>query len=1777
MELQGFTIERPLVETDRTRVFRGRSDSGRAVIVKTPTSPNPSIREIARYHRAFELGRRVDSRAVVEHLDLQRHLASVALITEDWGAQALSGLVTPGGLPLPHWLDLAIQLATALSHLHGSGVLHKDINPSNVLVDASGTQVRLIDLGAASALQQEISDSRALTEIEGTLAYMAPEQCGRTASMVDGRADLYSLGVTLFELACGHPPFDGADPQSLAHAHVARPAPRIDSIRTGFPAPLADIVATLLEKDPSDRYATAPGLAHDLEHAHESLDQTGHIAAFPLKRADHTASFRIPERLYGRKTDRERLLAALDEPRGLFVRIEGVSGIGKTALVDRVRRQILMRGGAFCSGKFDAYRSDIPYLGVLQALRELVRAALTQPESVLESLRTALDGTLGKLGGLLTEGVPELEAIIGPQPPVDDVPHLDAERRFHRIVARFLGVFAGPDTPLVVFVDDLQWADAPTLALLESLRENPEADAIVLVTGHRSNEVGPGHPAAGALERIEEAATSTLVVPLAPLDPDAVHALVADTLHGDVDQDTATRSLSARIHAISGGNPFFVRELLTGLNARGFFEYVPAEGRWRWAEDALHTAVIPDNLTELLTARLSGLDADTLDLLDTASCVGGEFDLDTLASVHGMGVIGVATRLAPAVAAHLVVPLDLGFKVLESLAALDVDGGVSPDTPELDELSGVRYRFQHDRVRQTVHERLDEHSRAERHVTIGRLLRTRLDAEELKRRQVDVFTHLLFGLDHIDDPQERRELVDLGLSAGQRALRSLAFDIAHRLLEGAVTLLPDDPWSEAYEATLALHTSLAECAHARGDYERFQQEADAVVSNARSPLDAARVHGLELRVKSTQSEYAQAVTIGVEVAASLGVSLPRSPGLPSVLLGVARTLWAQGRTDALEFADLPEATDPEISEAIAVLVQTASAAYFAEPNLLPLIGMTATRLSLKHGVTPASPYGFAVWALVLCGVLGRIENGGRFGDLALQVGRRYGGVDEARARFVVDTFVRHWREPLPDCAHHLLQAWAANRDAGDEESATYSAGVMLYTHFFAGGPLDAHDKFGEPIAFLRDCNTPHVKDCFLAWAQLTESLALPVLPDELSGRWYDHPRKLPRFIETDNGVQIAISSVAAGVLDLFADRFERADERFSLALAHEEKVVGQVIVPAVVFLHALTRFRLVLADPRRTDLLRSTRGALRRLRRWAVHAPFNLAHRVALLEAWDHLVRGRLDAAIAGFHHAHDCTPNGAWFYSALAHRGLSAALHRAGRAKPAAEARLRAEDDLARWGCVALAESMWESSGNSWKSTSRSSGVNVDQMDLHSLLASVAELSTQTDEDALLSTLMKTVCQASGADRGVLLLAPESDAPLDVDAEWTAVSPELDRTPSSPDAFVRGAVEMVRRMGETLVVPDASKDPLLSSDPYVQQHQIRSLLVAPMVVQGRTLGWLCLENRVARGSFTPSRVDLIEALGAQAAITLENARLYRGMEQALETQVQLTAANRRFVPEGFLSGLGCESIIDVRLNEAVEREISVLFVDLRGFSAIAMQLGPTGTVRMINRYLSYVQPSIVAEGGFVGQYYGDGVLALFPGVADSSIRAAVSMCRGLEAYNRDRGDLPELRFGMGLHTGKVTLGTIGDPHHFQCSVVGDSVNLASRMEGLCKHYVATLVLSGSTHDRIAAPDPLAIRPLGRVQVVGRSEVLDVYDCLDCYGDAQRDRMLPHLSRFAEGVAAYTAGEWGAALEAFDDFSARCPDDAVSAAFVQRCRERLASPAAWSGWDGVERPSKGKD
>ncbi|MFY0569884.1 ATP-binding protein [Archangium lansingense] len=926
-----YTVVKTLQEGNGTRLLRAiRNTDHHPVVLKVIDSKRSRPQDLERLKHELEIGRALNIPSVISPLAIETYEGLPVLILEDFGGESLDHLL---GSPMDtgRFLLLALRIAEAVAEVHRRNVVHKDLKPQNIFVRATTDEVKLADFGIASRLPREHTSPRNPRHIEGSLPYMSPEQTGRTNRAIDSRSDLYSLGVTYYQMLTGRLPFDARDPLEWVHSHIARQPPAPSEVVPKIPEALSRIVMRLLAKTADERYQSARGLAHDLQRCLEQWREHGTLEPFPLGERDIAGLLRIPQRLYGREAELAYLRDAFDRmvTQGMpeLVLVGGNSGVGKSALVRELHETVVRAGGYFLSGKFEQYASNVPYATMAQAFKALVLDLLAQDEERLRATKQALWEALGPNSKLILDVLPPLEHLLGKLSPVPELPPAEAERRFRGAFRRFLGVFATREHPLVLFLDDLQWADSSSLGLIENLLVEPGTHHLLLLGTWRDNEVSSSHPLTMALERIRKASAPVNGMLLEPLRLEHVARLVADTVHA-VDPEHA-RPLATLVYEKTGGTPFFILQFLTTLYAERLLEFDEASGTWRWDIEQIRQKGYTDNVVDFLLGKLSALPPPVRDVLETAACIGSKGRISLLALVSGKSEEETRQDLFDAVREGLVLS--------------------SRDT----------YAFAHDRVQQAAYSLLSEGHRRELHLRIGRLLLAHTSLEELEERLFDVVTQLDLGAAMVTEPQERIRIAELNLRAARKAKASAAYRIAANYLARGMEMLDSDAWEHQYTLAYALFLERALCELLSGSFDEAKRLFPVLLTHARTRADKAAVCCIQIQTHLTRGALGESIETALEGLRLFGIEMVPHPSAGEVEQ-VYRSVWGHlGNRPIEAILTQPPMTDPDVRAAMNLLTSLRLPAFTSDLHLLSLTICHAMLLSLRYGNAPASPPNYA--------------------------------------------------------------------------------------------------------------------------------------------------------------------------------------------------------------------------------------------------------------------------------------------------------------------------------------------------------------------------------------------------------------------------------------------------------------------------------------------------------------------------------------------------------------------------------------------------------------------------------------------------------------------------------------------------------------------------------------------------------------------------------------------------------------------------------------------------
>ena len=975
----------------------------------------------------------------------------MTLVLEDPGGEPLD-LLLGRPLEVATFLRIAVPLAAAIAQVHARGLIHKDLKPANILVDTARDGVWLTGFGIASRLPRQHQVPEPPEVIAGTLAYMAPEQTGRMNRSVDSRSDLYALGVTFYEMLTGTLPFTAADPMEWVHCHIARQPVPPDERVAGIPGPLAAIVMKLLAKTAEDRYQTAAGLAIDLRRCLAAWEATGRLEPFPLGEQDVSDRLVIPEKLYGREREIDALVASFDRVVATgtpeLVLVSGYSGIGKSSVVNELQKALVPPRGLFASGKFDQYKRDIPYATLAQAFQRLVRSLLGQSEAELGRWRDALREALGPNGLLIVNLVPELELVIGAQPPVADLPPQDAKNRFQMVFRRFLGVFARKEHPLALFLDDLQWLDAATLDLLEHLVTHSEVRHLLLVGAYRDNEVSSSHPLMRTLEAIRTAGAPVQEIVLAPLGLDDVGRLVADALHCEPER---VRPLAQLVHEKTGGNPFFAIQFFTALAEEGLLAFDPVAPAWQWDIDRIRARSYTDNVVDLMAGKLRRLSAPTQEAVKQLACLGNVAEMTTLAMVHGETQEAMHAALGDAVHAGLVFHQD------------------------------DAYKFLHDRIQQAAYTLIPEAHRAEVHLRIGRVLLASMTADELAQHLFDVANQLNRGAALLVGRDEKAQVATINLHAGRKAKASAAHASARAYFSAGMALLDESDWGSRYELTFSLWLERAECEFLTGHFDQAEQLIGELSRRGASNVDQAAVYHLKVLLHVVKSENPQAVDSALACLHLFGIDIPAHPTQEQVQAEY-EMVWRNLEGRPIEgLIDLPLMTDPELQAAMRLLSVLFDAAYLTDIHLLRLLLCRMVNISLQHGTSGASAHACCFFGFLAGPVFHRYREGYRFAKLACDLVEKHGFIADRAKVYLSMAVAAFWTQPIATAIDFNRAAFRTATETGDLSYACYSMHLSVTGLLLGNDPLDAVWRESERgLDFVRNARFRDMADAIVS-------------------------------------------------------------------------------------------------------------------------------------------------------------------------------------------------------------------------------------------------------------------------------------------------------------------------------------------------------------------------------------------------------------------------------------------------------------------------------------------------------------------------------------------------------------------------------------------------------------------------------------------------------------------------------------------------------------------------
>jgi predicted ATPase/signal transduction histidine kinase len=1485
ISLTGYKITEKLFESNSTLVYRAFDGSRKStVIVKMLKDEHPKPGAIAAMEREYKLLESLNIDGIIKVFSQERCSNGPAIIMEDFGASSLSNILEERRLSINEFLCLGIRLTEILGEIHQHNIIHKDINPSNILWNPETGQLKVIDFEISTVLQREIATTQNPNVIEGTLAYISPERTGRMNRMIDYRTDFYSLGVTFYQMLTGQLPFPGNNAMELIHSHIAKdPIPPYKVKSDALPEDrtiiflLSSIILKLMAKNAEERYQSILGLKSDLEYC-LAQHTSGKTEEFKIAKNDFSSRFQIPQKLYGRERELELLLNSFNstcQGNKEIMMVTGYAGIGKSALVNEIHKSIIARRGFFITGKFEQFKRNIPYLPIIQAFQQLIKQILTESNEQIEAWRIKILEALGPNGQIIIDVIPAVELIIGKQPPVPELPSQESQNRFNLYFRNFIRTFTNSGYPLTIFLDDLQWIDLPSLNLIELFMTDSETKQLLFIGSYRDNEVDANHPLLINLRKIEKCGTRVNRVSLTNLDFDNVNLLLADTLKCSIEK---TEELARLCLKKTDGNPFFLKQFLQIIFENELFVFDRKRLIWQWENEKIEKIKATDNVVDLMVSKIQKLSNVAQSALKLAACVGGQFDLKTLSIVCEKSPAETATDLWESVAEELIFPLNDEYKFIHS---------------ELENIK-VSYKFSHDRIQHAVYSLIDDDERKKIHLKIGRQLFCNFKNNNLEEEIFSIVNQLNSGIDLITDRGEKEEFAGLNFLAGQKAKAANAYESADQYYTYAIKLLENDCWNSQYSLTLKIYTEAAEAAFFIGNFEKMDDMARLILNKSRSLLDKVRINEIIIQSLLVRARLKEAVATAINILRQLGVYISENPKKINVLISIIKVRFILSRLTLDDLSALPQMTDEYKLAAMRILKSAASSAYRTQILMCIAMALEMVKLSVKYGNSPSSPYGYCAYGIVLLGIAKETVQGYNVGQFSIEIISKYKSNDvSAKINAIFNLFMKHWRDKLKDTVEPLLDVFHLGLETGDFEFGVYGLMYSSVHSLFCGAELlQLSKEIDNQIEVIRKLNQERILSNMKLLKQFTLNLTGQAKePSLLVGESFNEEEMRPYIFDSKDNVWIGALNIYKTIV-CYMFRNPEAMKNALLAEKCKVTLVGLVYLPLINFYTSLVFLSAKMSWYKRLYYLFKVYLNQRAMKKWAADAPDNYLHKWYLVEAEKNRVLGRNAKAVNGYEQAISLAHGNEFIQDeALANELAGRYNLNMGNTRIAGNYLMEARYLYSKWGAKAKVNQIDEEyhdlsaqiSGD-LKSEDKtgSSGTTTEQLDLVALQVASQTISSEIHLEKLLEKLLKILITSAGAEKGYIILNTEDK--LFLEGEAFSNQEEANVLCHIPlpgyNDISHTIINYVLRTKEIVTVDDAVKDEVFNNDEYIFRNKTKSLFCMPLEYKNKLSGILYLENNLITGAFTSERVEMLKMLSGQIVISIENASLYKYLEE---------------------------------------------------------------------------------------------------------------------------------------------------------------------------------------------------------------------------------------------------------------------------------------------------------
>jgi len=1536
--------EEILYESRRTKVFKAVGPDGNIMVVKALNKPNPTSEDIDNYTREYNIAKKIEGTEGIQSYQLIIDADKICLVSGGFVGYSLDEYLKANQPDISQSLLIALKISGILANIHNNNVIHKDLNPSNIVYNPENNQLSIIDFGNACVLSNNENGTVNFNQFDGTLDYMSPEQTGRVDIPVDYRTDLYSLGATMYRMFTGQLPFEGDDAMELVHSHIARLPENPVKLNPKIPAPVSKIITKLLSKNPEERYHTASGLAIDLEKCHKQYTETGRIEDFVPGQDDFSTRFHFAHKLYGHKGETEILNKALlraSNGGNELIMIKGNAGMGKTYLVNHFQQEVLSSNGLFYSGQFEHQKKDIPLNGVLHAINKLLVQLLSnKPEQILQ-WKNDIQQALGPNGKLFTNLLPELEKIIGPQ---EDIPQLnpaETQNRFTMVFRNFLSVFAREQKPLVLFLDNLQWSDNLSLQIINDLTIN-RLPNLMLVCAIREKDAHKEPLVDISFDEIKKY-RNVIEIELENLSKNAISEMLEDTFKGA--NNNMPELVDIVIHK-TGGNPYFIKELLLKLYRQKHIWVSPKAKDWEWDIEAIKKSNIPDDIFSIIKERIKNIPEASVKALKTAACIGYVFDLDTLSKIMEVPSGKVAVWLIPA--------LEEGVLYAQGQATYNSDN-LSVN------VANITYRFQHLRVQQVVHSLLNDDELAQLHFLVGKFLLRSLSQDEKQHRIIEIVDHLNYGISYMEGDEEKDFYAGLNLQAGEKAVSASAYGTAISFFEKATFLLPDDHWKRCYNLSFKLYTGYAESAYQTGRYKEAEKIIDNGLQNITSRLDKAYVISMRLRHYATVGKTKEALVEGQKALALLGVKIKLDPGTPMLMKEIVKARFLQGRKKISQLIDMPLMRSAEMKMIARIYTEMGAPAYTLGKNILyGILALKVVNLGLKHGYMHELPYALVAYGMLKAEGFGNYSDGNELGAIAIKLSEKQNNIEYmCRVIAAYGVLTHHWNNHWSSLTHWYKKGVEAGIHSGDIFYLAHCASncVAWDPRLNLGTQIREHKKYMQIIrstGFDDAIDTAEIRlQVMLNMQAKTNSMT------SLSNSLFNEDERLEKIKQRNYVSGIAMYHIAKAEIYLLYGNFKESFNHVTESDKYVQSLAGlnYNFLLSVVAFHASSQLLssgTVSAREEKTYRKRMM-GEYRKMKKWAGHNPKNYVHQLLIMEAELERHRNAFHKASTLYEKAINTAAANRWFKDEAFFHELTALFFQSQKLDKAATGYIKQAYHLySRHGVTAKVQQLRanypnvieelptgiidsirrKSTGTTVPSTI---GGNTGVFDILTIAKSSQAISGEIHLETLLKKLMQITVENAGAQRGVLLLKLQQN--MQVQAAYNIVNNQMKVLQSEHlhdyTDIPQTVINFVVNTQKTVVLGDACLQGDFTDDPYITAQKPKSILAEPIVKLGKLNGILYLENNLNHNVFSIKRQQVIRILSSQIAISIENSRIFEDLEEKIKERTQdLEAINNELSEKN--SQITQQKHELERINASKDKMFSIIAHDLKSpFSSI--------------------------------------------------------------------------------------------------------------------------------------------------------------------------------------------------------------------------------------------------